>query len=806
MPNNLTRLLAPRSSRLALALIVVVLAFLIATPIVIRRLASQWLLDNGGDQVRVADVDFNPFTGMLLFEDAQVLVGEQVVLQFDLVSLDIAWWPLVNNHIAVQAAELTGLQLVVDNRRPDALLIGSVAVPLGPPAPSEESATPWFYGAESLTLRDAAISLLDDGVSVDVVIDALTVSSFATWLPEETTAVDFEGTINGAAVDLRASILPLARASTNSMDLTLEELPLEDFEQLLPVGFSKLGGRLSYDGEIRVSQTSEALDATHSGSVTLDSFALHADDPAVAVRNGSWAASGEFNLSVAEEVSAIDAALDIAFEQFEIVSAADDAAIVRLDALEFGELVLQRDGSLGVEEVVLTGLAVGDAGLPDEQAPLLAAGEIVIAQSAWASGELTVDKIVYSGFRNRITRDESGEWQILSFLNLIQGLARPAGAAAGDTAQDASATSNPVLVSINRFELSDDATFDISDQYVTPPFQQTLTIEELTVAGLSTRPDAQDSTISLKGRMGAYSEITLDGTVQSYVPPVSFELASDIKTLDVPTLSAYASGSLGLSLDSGTLDSQAKLTTSARQLDGNVELELHQLELKTLPGENTLQSNIPVPLNVALDTLRDKNNTIELAIPISGNLDSPDFDVGDAISKSLASGLQKGALTYLTFALQPYGALISVAKIAGAKMSELNLDPVVYDPGQSALTGEHQDYLSKIANVLTDRPNIKIKVCGVAVRADQDLLQSQIAPEQSTDGATTAQTDGSEAASDQPAVSFDAELEALAVARAAVVRDHLVTAHQISPSRLATCLPKVVVDRPEAKPRTSLLI
>ena len=75
--DSLTRHLWSRSSRVALALVVIVLVFLIGTPFVIRQVASQWLLDNGGDRVRVGDVDFNPFTGTLLFEDAQVLVGEQ---------------------------------------------------------------------------------------------------------------------------------------------------------------------------------------------------------------------------------------------------------------------------------------------------------------------------------------------------------------------------------------------------------------------------------------------------------------------------------------------------------------------------------------------------------------------------------------------------------------------------------------------------------------------------------------------------------------------------------------------------------
>lgn len=806
MADNPARYLSSRSSKLAFALVGIVLVFLVGMPFVIRQVASQWLLDNGGDQVRVGDVDFNPFSGTLRFENVEVLVGDQALLKFDLVSLDIAWWPLINNRIAVQAAELTGLQLVVDNRQPDALLIGSVTLPRAQTASSEETAAPWFYGIETLTLRDAVISLLDERASLEVGIDTLTVGSFTTWLPEEATAVEFTGSINGAAVDLRASATPLAKKSTYTIDLTLEGLSLEVFERLLPEGFSKIGGRLSYDGGIEVTQARGALDVAHSGSATLESFKLHLFDPAIAVRNRMWTASGEASFSLSEATPAIDTALDIAFEQLEIDSAVDDATLVKVGALDIDELVLQRDRSLTAEEIVLTGLALGDAGLPDEQVPLLAAEEILIAQSVLADRDLTVDTIRFSGFRNRIARTESGDWQILSFLNLLQALAQPTGAAVSDTAEDTSEALVPLLVSINRFELSDDATIEISDQYVTPPFRQTLTIEDLIVERLSTRPDAKDSTIALKVTMGTYTEIALTGTIESYVPPLIFDLAIDIKTLDVPVLSSYASDSLGVTLDSGTLDSHAKLSTSAGLLDGNVELALHQLELKTLPGENNLQSKIPVPLNVALDTLRDNNNTIELEIPISGNLDSPDFDIGDAIGKGLASGLQKGALTYLTLALQPYGALITVAKIASEKMSSLNLEPVVYEPGQSELTKQHQDYLSKIANVLADRPNIKIKVCGAAARADLDLLESQIDPEHPSDNPTTTQTPAPEAAPDPQAISFAAELEALAMARAAGVRDHLVTEYQISPSRLVTCLPRVTIDQPQAKPRTSLLI
>ena len=167
---------------------------------------------------------------------------------------------------------------------------------------------------------------------------------------------------------------------------------------------------MSYDGGIEVTQARGALDVAHSGSATLESFRLHASDPAIAVRNRRWTASGEASFSLSEATPAIDAALDVAFEQLEIDSTVDDATLVKVGALDIDELVLQRDRSLTAEEIVLTGLALGDAGLPDEQVPLLAAEEILIAQSVLADRDLTVDTIRLSGFRNRIARTESGRF------------------------------------------------------------------------------------------------------------------------------------------------------------------------------------------------------------------------------------------------------------------------------------------------------------------------------------------------------------------------------------------------------------
>jgi hypothetical protein len=260
---------------------------------------------------------------------------------------------------------------------------------------------------------------------------------------------------------------------------------------------------------------------------------------------------------------------------------------------------------------------------------------------------------------------------------------------------------------------------------------------------------------------------------------------------------------MGLELDSGTLDADIGLATKKNLLDGLIKLRLYQLELKTVESENSLQSQLPLPVNVALDTLRDSNNTIALKIPVKGDPANPDFNINDALTKALAGGVQKGALTYLTLALQPYGAMITAAKYAGEAVSRLRLAPVVFAAGQSDLDGTATDYLAKVAKVLESRPKLAVKVCGVAVAQDQTWLQQRAAAAQKPE---KDQKDAKDKAAATPATVDDAQLRALAKARADTVRNHLTDTFKIPASHLVSCRPRLETGDDKAVPRTDLLL
>jgi hypothetical protein len=152
-----TSFLSARWLRLTVLGVAVLGVILIGTPFLIKHLARQWLLENGGSEVQLRDVDFNPFSGTLLLEELEVEVDRETTLSFASAGLDLAWLPLFRKQITVQSVELAGFRIIADNR--DVLRIGGIFLPAEADAEADEepATNPWTSGIESLMLKDFLI-------------------------------------------------------------------------------------------------------------------------------------------------------------------------------------------------------------------------------------------------------------------------------------------------------------------------------------------------------------------------------------------------------------------------------------------------------------------------------------------------------------------------------------------------------------------------------------------------------------------------------------------------------------------------
>jgi hypothetical protein len=208
---------------------------------------------------------------------------------------------------------------------------------------------------------------------------------------------------------------------------------------------------------------------------------------------------------------------------------------------------------------------------------------------------------------------------------------------------------------------------------------------------------------------------------------------------------------------------------------------------------------LPMPLGNALDLLRDRNNTITLDLPVSGDLESPDFNVNDVLALAVSKGVKAGSLAFLTFMLQPYGAAITLAQFAGEAAMKVRLEPLAFAPGSTELTTELDDYLMKVARILENRPAVNLKVCGIANHAD-------MAATTTTATATTTTTTTTKTAESPANLLSKSDLLELASQRARTVKNRFVTDFMIDPHRLVNCTPSFDDDERGGLPRVELLI
>jgi hypothetical protein len=271
--------------------------------------------------------------------------------------------------------------------------------------------------------------------------------------------------------------------------------------------------------------------------------------------------------------------------------------------------------------------------------------------------------------------------------------------------------------------------------------------------------------------------------------------------ISLPQLTPYTVAALGYALESGHLDADSTLKINKGQLDSQNDLVIRGLEITGVDNESRekLDGQLIVPLDTALSMLRDNNDTITLALPVSGDINSPDFGIGDIINIAVSKAVKQGSLTYLKLALQPYGALITVAQLAGEAAMKVRLQPVGFEPGQVTSTGETGSYLKKVAGILKDRPEVNIKICGLAVAADRIALAGGTAPKEA-DSKTAGSVKGVKPVTDQ-------QLLDLAKQRAGFVKDALVTKYGVTASRLVACTPHIdAAEDDDSMPRVDLLI
>lgn len=249
----------------------------------------------------------------------------------------------------------------------------------------------------------------------------------------------------------------------------------------------------------------------------------------------------------------------------------------------------------------------------------------------------------------------------------------------------------PVRIQRVRVE---NAKLDFTDLSLLPQFSAKIYEMNGAITGLSSSRDTH-SQIELDGRVNEYGMARIRGSLNTFAPREDTDINVVFKNVDMVSTSPYTMKFAGYKVAEGkmSLDLQYKIHNS--QLDGSNQVVIDNLTL----GERIDSPDaLKIPLSLAIAILKDSDGRIDLGIPVTGNLDDPQFSYGAVIGKAIRNVLVK-------IVTAPFRALGSLFGGGGEK-----LEAIDFDPGSATLLPPEREKLVKVAQILSKRAQLKLTV------------------------------------------------------------------------------------------------
>lgn len=237
---------------------------------------------------------------------------------------------------------------------------------------------------------------------------------------------------------------------------------------------------------------------------------------------------------------------------------------------------------------------------------------------------------------------------------------------------------------------------DYIDQSLVLPFSAQIRDFHGAVTGISSDP-ASRAKIELNGRVEQYGQAKVRGTLRPFAPKRFTDINTEFHNIDMPPFSPYSATFAGRKIASGklSLDLEYKINDNALAGDNKILLEKFTL------GERVDSPDaLDLPLDLAVALLTDARGRIDIAVPVSGDMNKPNFSLRGVIGQAIARMLTR-------IVTAPFGAL---GKLLGGAGEQVNA--IAFEPGSVQLPPPQQEKLVAVGKALRERPQLKIIVGG----------------------------------------------------------------------------------------------
>ena len=489
---------------------------------------------------------------------------------------------------------------------------------------------------------------------------------------------------------------------------------------------------------------------------------------------------GEF-IADASDSEKISAKGSLSLDNLLVRNRTIERDLTRFEKLAVDNIDVKDINNAAIAKISLTKLAALQRSEKDDDQTVML-DSINIKSTGFKNGnDLYISSIVISELGTHVSINKDGTFEHNKWLakDSKEKTSEAADSKDEEDEGDNEKEDNGLNFRLDNFQLKTKRPILFTDSVYSPPLEAGLKTLDFSIENLDSTKPQQKSPFELNTKTTRHGTADIKGVIMPFKEKLSFDATGNVSGIDLRAFSNAAKKEIGHIIKSGQLDADLKLLAIDGQLDSVVDLKLHKFNLKAVSKEDAkaLDDMFGMPINQSLILLKDKKDTIKLSIPITGDVNNPNFDPTNAIVQATAKATTVTLVTFYT----PYGLAYAGGNVLFNMATALNFEPIPFDVGSSEMTSAGKEQLDKLATLLKEKPHLHLTMCGMTNLTDIHELYSR----------TKNLKEGEELKLKPKQIE---KLEAIAQERQTKAKDYLVNTHAIDHSQLILCAPEIHMD------------
>jgi outer membrane protein OmpA-like peptidoglycan-associated protein len=268
----------------------------------------------------------------------------------------------------------------------------------------------------------------------------------------------------------------------------------------------------------------------------------------------------------------------------------------------------------------------------------------------------------------------------------------------------------PLGIRIGQIAINDGSA-NFADFSLTPNFATAIQQLNGQIGTIDSR-QAKPASVDIKGKVDRYAPVTIKGSVNPFDPMAALDIATSFKRVELTTLTPYSGKFAGFRIRKGRLNLDLHYVITKGQLKAENKVVVEQLQL----GEKVDSADaVDLPIRLAVALLKDSDGKISIELPVTGDLNNPQFSVMPIVWQTLRNLVVRAATAPFKF----IGGLVT-----GGGSEDLG--NVSFAAGSSELNKDAESALNTLAKALKERPTLRLEIEGTAAASsDGPFLAAQ---------------------------------------------------------------------------------